>query len=247
MRGAGRRGARRQRHAERGGSRSQPSEGFWREGPDPGGEGHAGGTGPRAFQAPSPSGEAPPSPPPSPLSVRVPALLFLPSSAFLPPSLSPSSAPTPNARLSAARELPSRGSPPGAPRRPPCPPRNCSPLLSQFLSFNVPSRLLPPRAPLQPPLLFSVLRSRTHSALRASLCSPLPAAQPRSSRRDPRGSGVPSPRRCRGGNPTRQVEGEMGRLGPVRLGPVSTRRRASPVHFHGAGELSGHHCCDCPR
>lgn len=186
------------------------------------------------FQAPSASGEAPASPPASPLSVRVPALPFLSScplsvSASLPLRIVPFA---PQPRMLASPLL--WNSPPGAPLRPRSPPRNFSPLPSQFLSFNVRWRLLPPRAPLQPPLHFSVLGSPTHSALRASLGSPLLAAQPRSPRRDPRGACVPSRRRgCSvesGSGPesesgSGQVEGKMGRLGPVQLGPMSTRRR----------------------
>lgn len=248
VRRASRRGSRRQRRAERGGAGSQPCEGFRRERPDPGGEGDAGGTGPRVLQAPPPSREARASPPPSPLSARVPALLFLPSSplsvsASLPLPIVPHSHPQ---MLASA---PLWDPAPGAPLHPPCPLLGTS---HRSARSSYPSTSPPSSGSLQPPLHFSVVGSPTHSALRASLGSPLLAAQPRSSRRDPGARAFP-PRAAvvrrspgPGGNPTPQVEGKMGRLGPVQLGPMSTRRRV-PSAFPRDRELPGHHCRDCPR
>lgn len=131
------------------------------------------------------------------IAAAVPAQRACPCSSFpplfssqrfcLPPSPHRPPLPPPNARLCSALGPRSRSSPP--PAMPP--PRNFSPLRSQFLPFNVSSLLgLPPATP-------ALLRRGVPD----SFCSPRLSRFPAPRRAAPQlppgpgGSGVPSPRR----------------------------------------------------
>lgn len=184
-----------------------------------------------------------------PRSARV-SLLFFSSplllSAFLPPSLSPSF-PTPTPKCS---PLLRSGTP--LPELPSTRHAPSSELLTAPLAVLTLQRLLPPRAPSSHPCTSPswgprlILLSAPLSVPRSSPRSPAAPAGTRGARAFPPRAAVVRRSPGPGGNPTPQVEGKMGRLGPVQLGPMSTRRRV-PSAFPRDRELPGHHCLDCPR